>query len=56
MDMDKATSLFPICTENLKACGRAVIIITRGYEHDTKNERSSEMMIEDGTVDLLDSE
>ena len=39
----------------LKACGRAVhysLFITRGYEHDTKNERSSsatEMMIEDGT-------
>ena len=57
-------SLFIVshCTGNLKACGRAVhysLFITRGYEQDTKNERSSsatEMIVEGSTVDFLDSE
>ena len=43
--------------EGMRASGS--LFITRGYEQDTKNERSSsatEMIVEGSTVDLLDSE
>ena len=45
--------------EGMRAAVHYSLFITRGYEQDTKNERSSsatEMIIEGSTIDVLDSE
>ena len=55
----QADSLFPIAPETRRHAGGGSLFITRGYEQDTKNERSSsatEMIVEASTVDVLDSE